>query len=294
MKIIGILLVLNSIAITGWWVGTHGSHKFGVITVCLIAVFAGLVLILNERITEITVKGVGSISASAEQAQTDAEAISQVKTRVETQSATVDLVADKATKAQELSEEVAKQNKKAEEKLATLDSAIGKAKNSLEELESTTEFTTTVVAAQNDDRDAFDQLEKWAKDACFRFSVKAGQAWHTILDDHSKPYHMSGFEFPWPEGFDPSELTLSQLEQQFSETLTHLKPALLEYIWKRNDFPKKDRLSFMMNVMKTDKSLKVVEYAGIHFTSGTSQEIKPIAVEHLSKWWDENKSSFED
>jgi hypothetical protein len=66
----------------------------------------------------------------------------------------------------------------------------------------------------------------------------------------------------------------------------------LEYIWTRNDIPKIDRLDFLMSVMKFDASLTAVEYAGRHFTEGTEQKIKPLAVEFLAKWWDEHRSEF--
>jgi len=292
MKLIGILLVLNSIALTAWWVTTQGSYKAAVITLCFLTVFAGLALILQERITELTVKGVGTIKTAVQQVTLDVQTVAELKERVENQSATVDLVAKEASKAKALSEEVAENNERAEEKLETLDKAITKANITLDGLEAVTEFTMTVVAAQNDDRKAFDKLKILAEDKAYRFSGRAQQAWNTIFEEHSKPYFASGFKVPWGEGFDPSKLTLPELAQQYQHVPAQLKPALLEYIWNRNDIPKIDRLDFMMNVMKTDSSLTAVEYAGRHFTSGTNQKIKPLAVEHLSNWWREHRQEF--
>jgi hypothetical protein len=173
MKLIGILLVLNSIALTAWWITTHNSNKAAAITVCLIAVFAGLGLILQDRITELTVKGVGTIRSATEQVQIDAKTVSDLKARVENQSATVDLVAKEASKAKELSAEVAEKNRRAEDKLNTLDEAITKAKYSLLSLDTATEYAMTVLAAQNDDRSAFDTLRKWAEDKNNPFMAKA-------------------------------------------------------------------------------------------------------------------------
>jgi len=59
MKLIGILLVLNSIGLAAWWISTNGSHKATVIALCSLAVFSGIALILQDRITEFTVQGVG-------------------------------------------------------------------------------------------------------------------------------------------------------------------------------------------------------------------------------------------
>lgn len=293
MKLIGILLVLNSIALTAWWVTTHGSHKGTVVTLCFLTVFSGLALVLQDRITELTVKGVGTIKTVVQQVTSDAQTVTELKERVENQSATVDIIANEASKAKALSEEVADKNKRAEEKLETLDKAITKANTTLDELEAITEFTMTVVAAQNDDRNAFDKLKIWAEDKAYCFSGRAQQAWNTIFEEHSKPYSVGGFKVPWAEGFDPSKLTLPELAQQYQHAPAQRKPALLEYIWNRSDIPKIDRLDFMMNVMKTDSSLTAVEYAGRHFTSGTNQKIKPLAVEHLSNWWREHRQEFE-
>ena len=293
MKLIGILLVLNSIALTAWWITTQNNHKGIAISLCLIAVFAGLALVLQDRITELTVKGVGTIKAATEQVQSNASTVAELKKRVENQSATVDLVAKEASKAKAISEEVADKNKRAEEKLDTLDKAITKANATLNNLDTATEFTMTVVAAQNDDRMAFDMLKKWSEDKNNRFSAKATQAWSTVFESHNKPYFISGLTVPWNEGFDPSKLSLPELAQQYTNAPAQLKPAFLEYIWKRDDISKVERLDFMIKIMKQDSSLNAVEYAGRFFTSGTDQKIKPLAVEYLVEWWKNHRHEFE-
>ncbi len=294
MKLIGILLVLNSIALTAWWITTKSKHKPTVISLCLIAVFAGLVLILQDRITELTVKGVGTIKAVTEQVRTDANTVADLKKRVENQSATVDLIAKEASKAKEISEEVADKNRLAEEKLNTLDDAITKANATLANLDAATEFTMTVVAAQNDDRNAFDTLKEWSKDKENPFSSRAAQTWSTIFESHNEPIYLSNFTAPWKEGFDPSKLSLPELVKQYQGAPAQVKPALLEYIWKRNDIAKVERLDFMIDVMKHDTSLTAVEYAGRHFTAGTGQKIKPMAIEYLVDWWEKHKPEFQE
>jgi chromosome segregation ATPase len=175
----------------------------------IVAVTTGLALIIHDRITELTVGGVGTIKAAAVQATSDAKDVADLKERVENQSATVDLVARQASKAKEISEEVAEQNKRAEQKLGTLNNAIDEATATLGDLKSVIEFTKTVVAAQNDDRKAFDKLRQWADDKSNPFSTKAEQAWNTIFSDHTKPFYSSGFTGIWKDGFDPSNLDAS-------------------------------------------------------------------------------------
>jgi hypothetical protein len=188
--------------------------------------------------------------------------------------------------------EVAKKNEIAEEKLKTLDNSIAKASATLGELESVTEYTKTVVAAQNDDRKAFDKLKEWSEDKNNPFSSKAAQAWNTIYESHNEGMYKANFPTPWNESVDPSKFLLPKLIQQYKGALAQLRPALLEYIWKRDDIPKVDRLDFMIETMKHDSSLTAVEYAGRHFTAGTGLKIKPSAVEYLVPWWNGHRQEY--
>lgn len=67
------------------------------------------------------------------------------------------------------------------------------------------DFTKTALAAQNDDRKAFDQLKLWASNPGYPYSKEANQAWTKILDEHAKPYTVGGFSFPWKEGTDSNK-----------------------------------------------------------------------------------------
>ena len=246
----------------------------------------------ESKVIELSIKGVGTIKMAAEQAKADAKTITELKNRIEAQSATVDLVADQATKAKQLSEELAEKNKIAEEKLATLDTAIVKAQESLSILESASEYHSIVLAAQGDDREAYDRLKEWAEDESYPFRFQAEQAWKKIRDDHSQSIFMSGFTIPWKEGVDPSSFTLTDLRDEYQHAPTHLKPAFIEYIWKREDIPVGERLAFLVEVLETDRSLKACEYAGRYFTKGTELKIKPLAIDYLLDWWEENKNQY--
>jgi hypothetical protein len=294
MKIVGILIVLTILIFTAWRIVKQNERKKGLIPLCLIAVFAGLFLILQDRVTELTVKGIGTIKAATAQVQSDANTVAELKKRVEDQSATVDLVAKEALKAKEISENVADKNRQAEEKLLTLNEALTKANASLAKLDAATEFTMTVLAAQNDDRSAFDNLKKWSVDKNNSFSSKADQAWNTIFESHCTPMYSGGFTIPWENGFDPSKLNLSDLVKLYHNSPVQLKPALLEYIWGRDNISLFDRLDFMINVMLNDNSLTAVEYAGRFFTSGTGQNIKPMAVDYIVNWWKKHKLEYKE
>lgn len=270
-------------------------------TVSSLVLCAGLVLILSDRITELTIPGVGTIRTVTEQAIIDAKTVadikdqvSSIKTRVENGSATVDLVASEATKAKEMSELVAAQSKEASQKLETLNAALREANGALDKLKANNDFQSLILAAQNDDRLSFDKLSAIAEDKSNQFNNLAARAWETIFDAHSGPMSLSGFTMPWAPGIDPSKLTFHDLTEVFKSIPAGMKPALLEYIWHRTDISELSRLDFMMNVMKTDSSLTAVEYAGRYFTEGTGQKIKAMALAVLAPWWDEHRKEFLD
>lgn len=180
----------------------------------------------------------------------------------------------------------------AEELRPELDAAKRQLETELAQFKNANTFSLTVLAAQADSRDAFDQLEVWAKDSTFEMQEFALAAWISILDAHSQGFWRSGFTPRWPPGVEGSRLTVDELRLYFESASADDKPALLEAVWKREDIPKGARLQFMIDVMERDRSLKAVEYAGRHFTQGTELKIKPLAVKHLSAWWAANKAKY--
>jgi hypothetical protein len=155
-----------------------------------------------------------------------------------------------------------------------------------------------VIAAQGEDRTAYDELGKLATDNSSPFRVHAQQIYQKITEDHSSGMYESGFTIDWKEGVDPNKLTFEQFKLVFlsfnPSKDPYLRRALLEYIWQRNDIPKILRLDFMVDVMRTDKHLMVCEYAGRYFTQGTELKIKPLALDYLIQWWADNRSKFEE
>jgi hypothetical protein len=299
MKALGVLLVVGGVLFSFWQLTRTAkkeisrTSKAPLLMASFLSVFAGVAFALEDRITEFTIKGIGTIRTATEQAIADADDVASLKARVENQSATVDLVASQATKAKDLSETVAAQTKEAADSLKTLNAAITDAKVSLDDLKQQEGFTTLVMEAQSDERQSYDKLRTLAEDQNYRFAKLAGQAWLTIFEAHNGPFMGSGFTIPWKPGVDPSKLSFDELINTYQSAPAPLKPAILEYISHRNDISKLDLLDFLMSVMKNDPSLTAAEYAGRYFTQQTGQNIKPMALDFLVTWWNEHRHEFE-
>jgi hypothetical protein len=293
MSFVGFFLILTGFALAVWWVASGRPQQTPMLSVLGLAILTGVVLVLPDRAVEISIKGVGTIKAAAAQAVIDAKQITEMRQRIEAQSATVDLVAKEAAETKKLSEDLSQKNQLAEQKLTEVDQTLKKASESLSELQRTSEFTNTVILAQNDDRKAFDQLKSWANDAANPLSPRALQAWVTILDQHAQPFYRSNFTFPWKKDLDPSTLTLQDFRDSYASLQPLLKPALLEYVWKRQDFPKKDRMGFLVDVLQNEQSLNALEYAGRYFTEGAGLQLKPLAVQEMLAWWADNQNNIQ-
>ncbi len=113
------------------------------------------------------------------------------------------------------------------------------------------------------------------------------------MDQHDPAMVRAGFNVSWNEGVDPLKLSLAELGQAFRSAPPHIRLGVLEFTWeKRTDISKIDRLQFLADILRSDESLQVVEYAGRYFAQGTGDKLKPIAIDAHLKWWEENKDSI--
>lgn len=292
LKFIGLAIILNSLLFAFGFALFSNLHKGIIIFLCLISVFVGAFLFLNDRITEISINKIGTIKAAAEQATIDAKEITKIKGRIEAQSATVDLVAKQAAESKVLYEDLAQKNKEAGTKLNNIEEVLAGATKTSRDLQLLTGFTMTVIAAQNDDRKSFDQLNVWAKDKNYPLSSYANNARQAIIDRNAA-FYMGNFTIPWQDDVDPLKLSFLELQSVYRSS-GYLKPAILEFIWKkRNDIGKKEKMQFFIDVIQNDSSLNAVEYAGRYFNEGADLKYKPLAIELILDWWKVNKDKIQ-
>jgi hypothetical protein len=297
MTIIGLLIIISAVLLTSWWVCSDHKHKRWAVTACILALFAGTFIMLQDRAIEITIKYVGTIKAAAKQATTDAAAIADVKKRVKAQGATVDLVAKSAQEAKALVAELEKKNKSTGEKLLRLDNTMNEAAEALQSIEQTTEFTTTLLAAQNDNWEAFSQLLAWSKDKSYPLRQTAGSAYVKVRISYAGRITEPGYlNINWADGVDPATLPLAGLEKAYTTLNPRYHPHLVNVVWKRADLPKKRRMEFLVRVLQSSKSVCARHFAGKFFVSGTGDsklKWQPFKIEPLLKWWTTNGKEIE-
>lgn len=154
------------------------------------------------------------------------------------------------------------------------------------------DFTMTVLAAQNDDRLAFDKIQSWRINKEYEFQKLAQNAWIQTIEDHNPAGYKSGYKANWPDNVDPSKLTLKQISEHFKKQNKINQLGVILYINKRSDIPKKDKIVFFVEVLNTNTSLIVVEYAGRFIVKLGNIKFVPLAIQQITDWWEENKDSI--
>ncbi|MFT9063310.1 MAG: hypothetical protein ABF430_05845 [Acetobacter persici] len=296
IKTIGVLLVLFGVGFPIFLVLRPSGvriPKLVLTTIGGLAIFAGIALGIEDRITKV-VSPFGQLTAATEKATADAQAISQLKERVENQSATVDLVATQAAKAKDISQAATTQVTKAQQEIEMLNKVTSEAAVTLKSLKEEEEFRGLVIAAENDDRASYDRLAKISLDKESRFSTAAMDAYRTITGAHSSAIYNSGFKNYWRQGIDPSKFSFIELQKIYHMAPAQIRPPLLEYIWERSDIPKLSRMDFMIDVIKTDSSLTAAEYASRYFLAGgnLTQKMNLMAFDSLYEWWAQHRGEF--
>lgn len=204
----------------------------------------------------------------------------------------VDKVADAIIEKQ-IMEKVEPKIKDANSKLIVIDNKLKEAEQTRKELLAKSEFTLTVIAAQNDNRQEFEKLSSWAKDSSFPYLELANNTIIKIRTSYGGIVTPGYINVSWKEGIDPSELSFSILRKEYNTIPPHYHASLLNFIWKRNDIPKKDRMQFLVDVLTEDKSLIATFYAGKYFATEANIEWSPFVTTPLLSWWDKNKDNIE-
>lgn len=305
ITVIGILIIISSLVWACQHVSKGRTHITAAVSIAAIGVLVGLGLTMRNRIVEFTINRIGSFKA---QAEADAGDIAEIKKRVEAQSATVDLVAKEAEEAKRLYEDLAHKHDLADENLASIvetmkamnknqeatTEILGEVSNLSSELQLLAKFTMTVDAAQNDDRHAFDELKSWAFDASHPFSARSIDVVNAILRKHDSAMLSIPLLRNTPS-VNYSTMSMEELIRRFHNVRSsdvESKVAHIRVIGNRKDFSRKDRMQFLIDIIKTNLSLYVVEHAGRLFAEESQLEVKPLAVEEMLDWWESNKDQI--
>ena len=148
-------------------------------------------------------------------------------------------------------DEDSKQTHKTE---SELQATIADAKELLAKLDEQSVFTLAVIAAQNDDRSAFEKLQAWASDPKNRMQGEAIKTVQAITTSYYDPNNTKSYQvLSWSESAKPETFSIEKIEQVWaSEIPPSIARSFVDYVWGNTNITKTQRMSFLYSVVKKD------------------------------------------
>ena len=159
----------------------------------------------------------------------------------------------------------------------------------INDIQDITSFMLILLAAQNDNRLAFEQLQIMALDSLYTYRSIAFSAWLNIIDIYNQPF-VSKYRISEEIGID--SLSLNSIRNKFDSYFIYDQLGILDYVAESNRFNKKEKMEFIIDIYIKTKSIKVTEKAGKLFTQFSGQKVKPLAIKFIIDWWESNKHNI--
>lgn len=152
-----------------------------------------------------------------------------------------------------------------------------------------------MLAAQNDDWKAYDQLLKWAKDSSHPLFKVALNATIKIRTSYAGPISPGHLNISWKKNINPNDLSFNRIKQNFYNLEPVLHADLVQLMWKREDILKIEKMSFFIEVVETSNSLTAKHDAARYFiklADDSGLKWEPFKIDPLLEWWKKNKSNI--
>jgi hypothetical protein len=296
-SLVGIALILVAVGLLIFWLATGRRSKPLVKFACVFLATIGFLLVVKDKLVEVTLKDVLTIKTSASEATADAKSIASIKANVENQRATIDLVATEAERTKILSEDASNKLASAELKLAALDVGIKKGNESLKQMDAAIAFSLIIAKAQNDNAAAFGDLIQISASTNSPFASAATGLVNTILHEVETEVILESESvgIHWElYNINPDKATLPELISFYS---AHPDSVLIRFnvvqqIFNSERFSERDRFDFVSKVIQTDNSLKMVQLCCNLMTPKSKLRFNLLRASAYVSWWGENRDSF--
>ena len=183
-----------------------------------------------------------------------------------------------------------------------LNNLLVNSKRKLDSLQIISDFVMTVASAQSGNRKDWEKLKIIAQDSKSTFSKMAGDVFLRIKDDYSNQFTANTFvdTLSINKNVDQTKISIENSYKDYEELNNNAQAAenyylrlqFVRYVWERKDYKIKDKLEFLIKVLKNDNHLYVVQYAGKLFSQYTKLQIKYLAVDYFVDWWNKNKTKY--
>ncbi len=176
------------------------------------------------------------------------------------------------------------QSRATEEELRGL---LTEARKTVDNVKQQSDFVLTVLAAQSDDRNAFDKLRKWSNDNSFSLRQQAKAAELNILKSHSSFMSDAHMTMSWVEGFDTTTMTISDIRSNWNNLPSMYARAYAEFVWKHKNITKEEKLQFLHDVLGNSRgSMQTADWAAKTLAKDAKVKYNPpFDFSAIEKWW---------
>jgi len=237
-------------------------------------------------------EGIRKIISPFVRATQDASEVAKIRKDVEQQRDAIALIARDANTARAEMSDIAALSKaakaQADEVLASgkvVQHLAEEAAESVRQISTTSDFAFLLARASADDRNAFDELLALAEQPSHPFHELAQAAVVRIAGDFMtsptlKPH------IDWAKvGVDPNTVDFEELKAIFASRPKFDQPLILDGIANLDRLPKPERLTFFRDVIKSTKSLIVLNAACFATNKEAKIDKNIIAYRDYLVWW---------
>jgi hypothetical protein len=133
-----------------------------------------------------------------------------------------------------------------------LQAVLTEAKDTLKRLDEQSDFIMTVLAAESDDRNAFEKLRKQASDGGFSLHDQASKVVGEITLKYvgfTSATETGYRSIGWLDSLKPSTFDMNQIEQAWKQMEPELSRAYVDFVWGHTNITKIQKLNFLHGVL---------------------------------------------
>ena len=182
-------------------------------------------------------------------------------------------------------------SQKTEQELREL---LDQARETLSQVRQQSDFVQTVLAAQSDDRKAYDQLCAWATNAYFSLRTQSEQAKFTIQKSYSGWLGEGSYaDISWKDGINPAGMSFQEIEANWQLLPPIYARAYVDFVWSNTNITKEQKITFIHGVLADSRnSMQAADKAGrILADESKTRYNPPFEFGPLEKWWADRMAS---
>ncbi len=162
----------------------------------------------------------------------------------------------------------------------------------IRQLDSYSELYRLTVSLRSDSRAALDELVEMAEN---KYDVRQSLVVDTLKDFPKEAEHVNLLEYPidWQKiGVDPTKSSLEDFQMLYNQAIPIYQTKIMETVWKSSQIHEKDKIQFLIDIIRTTPSIRCLREACIILSEETKLGRNFIAWKEYINWWEHNKEKY--